>query len=65
MTRFVVGFEKLSSYPRKGYHKFSKKICIPKLVRVDTHMTSTSRERGDGGEGGGEGVKAKIRCYWT
>ena len=59
MTRFVVGFEKLSSYPRKGYHKFSKKICISKLVRVDTHMTSTSRKRGDG-RGVGEGKNEKL-----
>ena len=28
MTCFVVGFEKLSSYPIKGNHKFSKKYCI-------------------------------------
>ena len=27
MTRFVVGFGKLSSYP-KGDHKFSEKFCI-------------------------------------
>ena len=28
MTCFVVGFEKLSIYPTKGDHEFSRKYCI-------------------------------------
>ena len=35
MTCFVVGFEKLSSYPTKGDHKFSKRylICIKLITK--------------------------------
>ena len=38
------------------------KLTKTKQFTGDTHMTSTLRRGGRGGEGGG-GIKAKMRCY--